>query len=438
MTGLRDHRVNQVCNRVLRTAGAAVIFAGALGVGVSSPVLAAGADHFKDKTFVLMISSRSGGGTDTTGRLVARHWSDHIPGNPKVVIRNKPLQVIGANDLHNKVRPNGLTVAVFAGAGALGPFTRKSSSVRYDPRQWGYVGSVERGPSIQLVRRSALKRLTDKSKPAVALGSVSSDRPQDAVAVFGAEYLGWNMKFVLGYPSSSAIYLAYGRGEIDMFGSGTAKILNRFIKDEDAVPIIAQSPRGDLPGIKTFVEYLGDKKPTGDKWAAFAAWTGPSAVDKFFVAPPKTPKDILATLRASFKATTSDPRFVKAARSILGGGYKIQSAAETRQLVETAITIHPGALKEIKRLRAKYGLPSIERKAAKMVKVTFDKVQRGGRVLLFKSGGKNMKLRVSGSRTEITVGGKLAPRSAVKSGMTCKVGWIKRGSRFEASKVVCP
>jgi hypothetical protein len=49
-----------------------------------------------------------------------------------------------------------------------------------------------------------------------------------------------------------------------------------------------------------------------------------------------------------------------------------------------------------------------------------------------------MKLRVSGSRTEITVGGKLAPRSAVKSGMTCKVGWIKRGSRFEASKVVCP
>ena len=49
-----------------------------------------------------------------------------------------------------------------------------------------------------------------------------------------------------------------------------------------------------------------------------------------------------------------------------------------------------------------------------------------------------MKLRVSGSRSEITVGGKLSPRGALKTGMTCSISWAKRGDRTEARKVICP
>ena len=49
-----------------------------------------------------------------------------------------------------------------------------------------------------------------------------------------------------------------------------------------------------------------------------------------------------------------------------------------------------------------------------------------------------MKLRVSGSRTEVMIGGKISPRSGLKTGMTCEVSWAKRGSRIEARKVICP
>ncbi|MBT3792977.1 MAG: hypothetical protein HOF95_08155 [Rhodospirillales bacterium] len=408
-----------------------------LGLNVGPDQSANAAEYYKGKTFTVMVASRPGGGTDTTGRLVARFWSRHIPGTPDIVVRNKPLQLIGANDLTHKVRPNGLTVGVFAGAGSLGPVARKSSAVRYDPTKWGFVGAVERGPSLQLVRKSAMKNLMDPNAKPIAMGSVSSDRTQDAIAVFGAEYLGWNLKFVLGYPNSSAIYLAFGRGEIDMFGSGTTKILNRFINDEGAVPVSAQTRRADFPNVVTFDELLGAKKPTGDKWAAFQAWTGPSNVDKYFAVTKGTPKNLLKTLQVSFKATTNDPDFIKAARNILGTGYSILSPAETARLVAGAITISPGALKEIVRLRKKYNLPKVSRKAAKVVAVTFDKVQRGGRVLLFKHKGKAMKLRVSGSRSEITFSGKIAPRSALKPGMTCFVNWKKRGDRVEANTVKC-
>ncbi|MEE8084100.1 MAG: hypothetical protein V3T46_02655, partial [Alphaproteobacteria bacterium] len=78
------------------------------------------------------------------------------------------------------------------------------------------------------------------------------------------------------------------------------------------------------------------------------------------------------------------------------------------------------------------------RKVDCLARVTFDKVQRGGRILRFSHDGKKMKLRVSGSRSEITVGGKLAARSALKAGMTCSLNWAKRGDRVEARKVICP
>ena len=73
-----------------------------------------------------------------------------------------------------------------------------------------------------------------------------------------------------------------------------------------------------------------------------------------------------------------------------------------------------------------------------LAQVTFTKVKRDGRVLLFKHNGQKMKLRVSGSRSEITVGGKLAARSALKANMTCSLNWAKRGDRVEARKVICP
>jgi hypothetical protein len=408
-----------------------------LGLVAGPDQSAKAADYYKGKTFTVMVASRPGGGTDTTGRLVGRFWARHIPGKPDLVVRNKPLQLIGANDLTHKVRPNGLTVGVFAGGGSLGPVARKSNSVRYDPTKWGFVGSIERGPSLQLIRKSVLKNLTDPKARPVAMGSVSTDRPQDAIAVFGAEYLGWNLKFVLGYPNSNAIYLAFGRGEIDMFGSGTTKILNRFIKDEGATPITAQVPRSDFPNVRTFEQVLGDKKPTGVKWAAFQAWTGPSVVDKYFALTQGTPKNLIKTLQVSFKATTEDPDFKKAAFNILGTGYSVLSGPDTARLVASAITISPAALKEISRLRKKYKLPKVSRKAAQLVAVTFDKVQRGGRVLRFKHKGKAMKLRVSGSSSEITFSGKIAPRSALKPGMTCMMNWKKRGDRVEANTVKC-
>jgi tripartite-type tricarboxylate transporter receptor subunit TctC len=340
--------------RRMRGAGPALIAACFL---VAAAPSAMAQDLYKGKTLTVVVGSNPGGGTDTTARLLTRFWADHIPGRPEILVRNKPLNVTAANDLHHSTRPDGLTLAVLTGADGLGPVARKAAAVKYDPLQWGIVGSIERGSTIQIVRKSALPRLTDPKAKPVIVGSVAADRPQDAMALFGAEYLGWNIKFVLGYPASNDVYLAFERGEVDMFGSGTNTILKRFLDSGEAVTIAKESARRDFPDVPIFEDYMGDKKPTGDAWRAFRAWAGPSQVDKFFALPPGTPAPILKTLRDSFLSATSDPAFQAQAVLTLGEGYAIITGDQTYALIEDIVSTSPEVQALAHGLRKKYGLP---------------------------------------------------------------------------------
>jgi len=344
---------------VLRGTSLTPLFGGLLAAIIAvQPAVAE--DFYAGKTVTMVIGSKPGGGTDTTARLVARFWADHIPGKPQMVVRNKGVQITWANEMHHSVRPDGLTIGAFAGAGSIGPIRRKSGNVKYDPMQWGIIGSIDRGSDILFVRKSALDRLTDKSKPPVAVGSVTTDRPQDAMAVWGAEYLGWNIKFVLGYPSSNQVYLAYERGEVDMLGSATTTILNRFLKDGGAVPVASEHERPDFPKVKGFEQVLGANKPTGVAWRAFNSWSG-TKVDKYFAMPPKVPDPLLKVLRQSFLDTCRDSRFVELANNTLGEGSTPINHVTTRENIEAAMSIPPEVAEFSRKLRTKYGLPQISK-----------------------------------------------------------------------------
>ena len=324
-------------------------------VVAGSPVVQA--VDFAGKTFVVMVASSPGGGTDTTARLVARYWSKYLPGKPEVVVRNRPLQTAAANYFQRKARPDGLTTAVFAGGGSLSPVARKASSVRYDPLSWEYIGSIERGPSVQFVRKSALTRLKDSGAKPVAVGSAGPGyRPSDAMAVYGAEYGGWNIKIVHGYPSSRDVYLAYERGEVDMFGSGTSRIIRRFLKG-DAMALAVHEKRADFPKVPTLEELLGDKLPKGMARKAYRIWSGPSSVDKYFVLPAKTPAAVVKALRASFDKVLADPGFQKDAKKILGKGYRPLTGPDTKQLVKDSLVIPDEVMSFNEKLRKKHGLP---------------------------------------------------------------------------------
>ena len=49
------------------------------------------ASFYRGKTIRIVVGYAPGGGFDTFARLVARNFSQHVPGNPKVIVVNMPL-----------------------------------------------------------------------------------------------------------------------------------------------------------------------------------------------------------------------------------------------------------------------------------------------------------------------------------------------------------
>ena len=48
------------------------------------------ADFYRGKQINIIVGSTAGGGYDAYARLIARHFSEHMPGNPEVVVQNMP------------------------------------------------------------------------------------------------------------------------------------------------------------------------------------------------------------------------------------------------------------------------------------------------------------------------------------------------------------
>src|SRR4051812_33562700 len=103
----------------------ALFIAIALGASFHSAVTLAQplADLFKSKDISLLIGAGAGGGADTYGRVLAKHYGKFIPGNPQVVAKNVPgaggLKL--ANQLYNVSPKDGTEIATFATYAAMEP-----------------------------------------------------------------------------------------------------------------------------------------------------------------------------------------------------------------------------------------------------------------------------------------------------------------------------
>ncbi len=88
----------------------------AVAVAITFSVTAQAQDIYKDKTLTFIVGYSPGGTYDQYTRLLARHISKYLPGNPTRIVENMPGAggIIAANHLYNRAKPDGLTIAAWA------------------------------------------------------------------------------------------------------------------------------------------------------------------------------------------------------------------------------------------------------------------------------------------------------------------------------------
>jgi tripartite-type tricarboxylate transporter receptor subunit TctC len=433
------------------------VLRGALLAGITASLLpsAALADVVIPSRVSVLIGTTPGGGTDGTSRLVGKFLSQYLPGKPQMIYRNMPsgggLQA--TNYFSSEAKADG-SLWMGGDGDYIDAESVRNNVAKFDPRTFMFIGGILRGGTVMLVNKSKLADLEDKSKPPVTFGSQDGTGSVVRMAIWGAEALGWNLRFVIGYPSSGAMSLALRRGEIDAFGTSNNGLLDPLLKSGNFKGVIQEglvtagvvAPRSSYPTVPT-IRSLVAHKLSGVAKETFEVLSSADQIDKWFALPPRTPASVVAAYRDAFTKAVRDPNFIKAAKLQFSADNSSQTGDELAKLV--ALTSFPSAtvVSYETTLRAKYGLPTkpltdSELAALARKLVTFqtttavlDNVEREGRVLVFKVGGSTQRANVSGSRTQVTVGGKKVDRKALKPGMKCEVTYSGNGG--EAQKVQC-
>ena len=405
---------------------AAMGVVGLVAAAYALPVSAGSvADFYKRKRITMYIGYTSGGGYDTYARTLGRHIGKHIPGNPKVIAKNRPGagSMILTNELYNTLPQDGTAIATFGRGMVMEPlFGTKQAN--FDPTKFHWLGSINNEVSVCISwHKTEFKTFADLLKKPMIIGGTGPGSDTDIFPKVLNNTIGTKFKLVTGYPGGNEVLLAMERGELQGrcgYSWSSAKSRKADWLRDKKINVLLQmstSKHPDIPDVPFVMDMAKNDRDRKVLELIFArqAWGRPFALG------PGVPADRVKALQAAFLKTMKDPDFLAEAKrqrleiNPIGG---IQVASLIASLYKAPKDVVEAAKlageKTDKIQVSKAVIPVIT------VKGAITKIQRGGRRVSYKGAGKKGKLRVSGSRTKVTIAGAKAKRKALKVGMACE------------------
>jgi len=272
------------------------------------------AEFYRGKTLEIYVGVSSGGGYDLYARMIARHLSRHIPGNPTVVVQNMPggggMRL--ANWLFGVASKDGTVIGATARAMAFEPLLGNKAA-SYDASRITWIGSANDEVSVCVAwHTSGVRTFADAQQRELVVGSggTADDTYQFPALLnhmFGAKF-----KMVSGYPGGNDINLAMERGETQGrcgIPWSTVKATRPQWLSEKLVNILMQfslNKHQDLPEIPLVTELA----KTDEQTLILRLIFGRQVMGRPYAAPPGVPKDRADALRKAFMDTMHDPAFL--------------------------------------------------------------------------------------------------------------------------------
>jgi tripartite-type tricarboxylate transporter receptor subunit TctC len=331
----------------------------------ASPVMAEDAISFHGKTVTMIVGSAPGGGTDSFGRMVAPFLTTYLPGSPNVLLRNIPGAdgITSMNFMVQQVVPDGSTL-VTVGNTMADPLIYRKAASRFDPTSFAVVGGGGRGGEVLLINKEAEKRLYDKKATPLIMGSIGGiPRSGMQMTAWGVEFLGWNVRWVLGYRGSSELMLALERGEIEMTATGNFFLIQRLI-DTGKFKILTQSgalrdgavvARPEFGDGPIFAKVMEGKISDTIASKAFEYWSAMAVMDKWMALPPKSPQAMLGVYREAYGKVARDPEFLDRGKKI-SDDFEPMLSKDVETLVHKLGSLPPEATEYMTVILRKQGL----------------------------------------------------------------------------------
>ena len=294
--------------RLFATAGLAT----ALATTIAS-LAAAQAPSLAGKNVTMIIGFGPGGGYDLWGRVMARHIGKHLPGNPTVVPQNMPGggSFNAANHIYTIAPKDGTVLGIIARDAALGPLTG-AAGARFDPLKITWVGTPTMETNVCIsTQKAKVKTYKELLESELIIGNTGVGTGTYSYPKALNGMLGTKFKLISGFPSSTDVFLAMERNEVDGICESLDSVIGKrpdWIESKK-VNVLFQGgvePNPTLKGVPFIVDLARNPE---EKQSIEFLYAG-QGIGRPFVAPPDLPADRLKMLRDAFNATMKDPDFI--------------------------------------------------------------------------------------------------------------------------------
>ena len=287
-----------------------------------SPSLHAAAPYYEGKAIRIIVGTAPGGGYDTYTRLLARHFSKHIPGAPTVIVDNMPGAggLLSANYMYRVAKPDGLTIG-FPSSGLYLDQIVGRAEVKFDLRKFAWIGSPVSEPMILYMRAdSPYKSIADikNSKEPPKCGSTGTVSTDFILARMLEDTLPpLKINTVLGYPGGSEIDIAVEKGEVVCRGMTASPYFGRepFLSWQKRnfvrVLLYTGAKRDErIPDVPTIAEIFDKEKVPENSRRVAQVILAAESFGRPIIGTPGIPADRVQLLRQAFDQSMKDPELL--------------------------------------------------------------------------------------------------------------------------------
>jgi tripartite-type tricarboxylate transporter receptor subunit TctC len=261
----------------------------------------------------MVIGFGPGGGYDIWARTVGRHIGKHLPGKPNVVPQNMPGagSFVAASHIYNVAPKDGTVFGIIARDAALGPLAG-AKGARFDPLKLSWIGSPTKETNVCIAFHTAqVKAARDLFDKQLILGDTGPGTGTRSYPKALAALLGMKFRLVGGFPSSSDVFLAIERGEVEGICESFDSVRNRkpeWLRD-GRIRILFQAGAEPNPELRD-IPFILDLAGTEEQKQMLRFLYAGQGIGRPFVAPPSLPAARLRLLRDAFNATMKDSEFI--------------------------------------------------------------------------------------------------------------------------------
>jgi tripartite-type tricarboxylate transporter receptor subunit TctC len=333
--------------------GALVILSAVLVAGAQ--IAHSAAPFYEGKTIRIIVGTSPGGGYDTYTRLIARHFSKYIPGNPTMIVENMPGAggLVAANHLFKVVKPDGLTIGHFVGGQFLQQLLGKPG-IEFDALKFEYIGVPAQDNFVfGVAKTTGISTINQwlASKTVIKFGAIApGDGTYDIPKVVEVA-LGLPIQVVSGYRGTAPIRLAFDSGEVQGLSNSWQSFRATWRKELKAGDVtmvlqISAKPHPDLPNVPLAINMA---KTDEARKLILAVAKAQGAAVRPYVLPPGTPKERVEILRKALMEVVKDPELLtEAAKANLE--INPGSGEELEQNVKDLFQLDPTLVAKLKEI----------------------------------------------------------------------------------------